>query len=58
MIVAGDDREAARLGMIKALEGLVVRGIKTTIPVHQQILADDVFASGDYDTGFIARLLG
>ncbi len=58
LIVHGDDRDAARLGMIKALESFGIEGIKTTIPVHLQILADEAFASGDYDTGFIARLLG
>ena len=58
LIVAGDDRDAARQGMIKALESFGVEGIKTTIPVHLQILADQEFASGVYDTGFIARLLG
>ena len=58
LIVAGDTRDAARLGMIKALESFGIEGIKTTIPVHLQILADKEFASGNYDTGFIARLLG
>ena len=58
LIVAGESRDAARLGMIKALEAFDIGGIKTTIPVHLQILADEAFASGTYDTGFIARLLG
>ena len=58
LIVAADHRDTARKGMIKALESFKIEGIKTTIPVHLQILADQEFASGEYDTGFIARLLG
>jgi len=58
LIVHGADREAARVGMLDALARFEVAGIKTTIPVHQRILADDGFARGDYDTGFIGRLLG
>jgi acetyl-CoA carboxylase biotin carboxylase subunit len=58
LIVHGPDRDAARRGMLDALGRFRVEGIKTTIPVHQQILADPGFAAGEYDTGFIARLLG
>ena len=58
LIVAGDDRDAARLGMIKALEQFTLEGIKSTIPVHLQIMANEEFASGTYDTGLIPRMLG
>ncbi len=58
LIVAGDDRETARLGMIKALEQFTLEGIKSTIPVHLQIMANEEYASGTYDTGLIARMLG
>jgi len=58
LIVAGDDRDRARLGMIAALEQFEVSGIKTTIPAHLKIMADPDFAAGNYDTGFIAGLLG
>ena len=57
LIVHGPDREAARTGMLDALSRFRVEGIKTTIPVHQKILADEAFARGEYDTGFIGRLL-
>jgi acetyl-CoA carboxylase biotin carboxylase subunit len=58
LIVAGPDRAAAIAGMVKALQAFRVEGVKTTIPVHLQIMQADEFTSGDYDTGFIARLLG
>ncbi|MBD3236193.1 MAG: acetyl-CoA carboxylase biotin carboxylase subunit [Candidatus Eisenbacteria bacterium] len=58
LIVWGQDRDAAREAMIDALERFEVGGVKTTIPVHLQIMRNEQFAAGDYDTGFIERLLG
>ena len=58
LIVWGPDRDAARKGMIKALESFRVEGVKTTIPAHLKIMKSKDFAEGKYDTGFIGRLLG
>ncbi len=58
LIIWGPNRDAAREGMIKALESFRVEGVKTTIPVHLQIMKSSDFAAGNYDTGFIGRLLG
>ncbi len=58
LIVSAADREAARKGMIAALETFVVEGIKTTIPIHLRILQEPDFISGNYDTGLIGRMLG
>jgi acetyl-CoA carboxylase biotin carboxylase subunit len=58
LIVWGPDRDASRNGMIKALEAFKIGGVKTTIPVHLQILKNPDFAAGQYDTGFVGRLLG
>jgi acetyl-CoA carboxylase biotin carboxylase subunit len=57
LIVAGADREKTRRGMLKALTGLRADGIKTTIPLHQKILAHERFVSGDYDTGLTGQVL-
>jgi acetyl-CoA carboxylase, biotin carboxylase subunit len=57
LVVWGKTREAAREGMLRALGSFTVTGVKTTIPVHLQIMQDPRFAAGDYDTGFIGRLL-
>ncbi len=57
LIVWGPSRDAARKGMIKALESFHVGGVKTTIPVHSSIMKAPEFIAGDYDTGFIGRLL-
>jgi acetyl-CoA carboxylase biotin carboxylase subunit len=57
LIVHGTDRDRARLGMLKALGAFRIEGIKTTIPLHEKILADERFASGTYDTGLAKQLL-
>jgi acetyl-CoA carboxylase biotin carboxylase subunit len=58
VIVWGHTRDAARQGMIRALESFEVDGVKTTIPAHLKIMRDPGFAAGNYDTGFVGRLLG
>jgi acetyl-CoA carboxylase biotin carboxylase subunit len=44
--------------MVKALENFTVEGVKTTIPAHLKIMRSPDFAAGNYDTGFVERLLG
>ena len=43
-----------------AIVSFVVEGIKTTVPLHKQILRDEAFRRGDFSTrfmeGFIARM--
>lgn len=53
LICWGENRNEARRRMYQALKEYVVTGIKTTIPFHQQIVEDEVFMSGNFNTGFI-----
>ena len=53
LICWGENRNEARRRMYQALKEYVVTGIKTTIPFHQQIVEDEVFISGNFNTGFI-----
>jgi acetyl-CoA carboxylase, biotin carboxylase subunit len=53
IIVHARDRERAIARMLRALEATIVEGIKTTIPVHKQILADPLFQAGDLTTRFM-----
>jgi acetyl-CoA carboxylase biotin carboxylase subunit len=46
-------REQARRKMYRALKEYVITGIKTTLPFYQTLIEDEVFTSGDFDTGFI-----
>ena len=55
LICWGKDREDARLRMLRALSEYVITGIKTTIPFHREILNDDVFISGNFNTSFLEK---
>ena len=55
IIAHGDNRAEAIARMNRALDGFVVEGIKTTIPLHKRILADPDFIAGKFDTHFLDR---
>jgi acetyl-CoA carboxylase biotin carboxylase subunit len=43
--------------MRQALDEFVVKGVKTTLPIHRQIFASKVFAESKYTTRFIEEFL-
>jgi acetyl-CoA carboxylase biotin carboxylase subunit len=53
LIVHARTRETAIARMQRALEMMVVEGIKTTIPLHRRIMADEKFQKGDFSTKFM-----
>jgi acetyl-CoA carboxylase biotin carboxylase subunit len=55
LITHGRDRTEAIARMRRSLEGFVVEGIKTTIPLHLRILSDEEFIAGNFDTHFLDR---
>ena len=57
LIVTGATREIAIARMKRALGEFMIRGIKTTIPFQQEIIAHPDFAAGTYDIGWVARFL-
>jgi acetyl-CoA carboxylase biotin carboxylase subunit len=57
LIAHGHDRAEAIARMRGALDGFVVEGIKTTIPLHKRIIASPGFAAGKFDTHFLERQL-
>jgi acetyl-CoA carboxylase biotin carboxylase subunit len=58
LIVHAEDREQAIARMQRALFEFHVGPIKTTIPLHQRLLNNSKFVSGDVDIHFVERLLG
>ena len=58
LIAHGRDRAEAIARMHGALDGFVVEGIKTTIPLQKRILADPDFIAGKFDTHFLEQLFG
>lgn len=53
LIVWGRNREHAIRRGVRALEEITIEGIKTTIPFHKQVLLDERFLSGKFDTSFL-----
>ena len=53
LIVHARTREMAIARMQRALEMMVVEGIKTTIPLHLKIMADENFQKGNFSTKFM-----
>lgn len=53
LIVHARTRELAIARMSRALDMMVVEGIKTTIPLHQKIMADEKFQKGEFSTKFM-----
>ncbi len=57
LVVHGTDRAQAIARMRRALNEMVVDGIRTTIPLHQRIMADPEFQSGDYTIHWLERFV-
>jgi acetyl-CoA carboxylase biotin carboxylase subunit len=59
LICYGADREEALAIARRALREVKVEGpgLATTVPLHQRILADPGFRSGDVHTGYLERML-
>ncbi len=58
IIAHGENRAAAMARMRVALDEMVLRGIKTNIPLHQRLLADPGFAKGGTNIHYLEKLLG
>lgn len=55
LIVHADTREEAILRMKRALDEFIIEGVDTTIPFHFNLMDDEVFKSGDFDTKFLEK---
>ncbi len=57
LIVHARTRELAIMRMRRALESMVIEGIKTTIPLHLKIMDDPQFQAGNYSTKFMEQFI-
>jgi acetyl-CoA carboxylase biotin carboxylase subunit len=57
IIVHGRDRQEAIARMRRVLDMTVIEGIKTSVPLHQRILAEPDFQAGRLSTGFMDRFM-
>jgi acetyl-CoA carboxylase biotin carboxylase subunit len=53
LIVSAQTREEAIVKMERALSEFVIEGVKTTIPLHQQIMQNEDFRKGNFTTAFM-----
>lgn len=53
IIVKGKNREDAINKMKRALDELIIEGVKTTKPFHEELLNHETFVDGSFDTGFV-----
>jgi acetyl-CoA carboxylase, biotin carboxylase subunit len=53
IIAVARTREEAINTMSRALSEYVIEGIKTTIPFHQQLMRNEAFQSGNFNTKFL-----
>jgi acetyl-CoA carboxylase biotin carboxylase subunit len=57
LIVHADNREDAIARLKRALEEMVVGGIRTTIPLHQRLMTEADIRSGNYSIKWLEALL-
>jgi acetyl-CoA carboxylase biotin carboxylase subunit len=55
LIVHADTREEAVARMKRALDEFIIEGVDTTIPFHLNLMDNEVFKSGDFDTKFLEK---
>jgi acetyl-CoA carboxylase biotin carboxylase subunit len=53
LIVVAQTREEAILKMKRALDEYIIEGVKTTIPFHQKLMANEDFNKGNFTTKFM-----
>ena len=53
LVAFGSNRDEAIDRMSRALEEFIVEGVATTIPFHMQVMKDDRFRKGEFDTHFL-----
>ena len=58
IISFGNNRQSAMTRMENALKEIVVEGIKTNIPLHQEILQHSAFKSGGTNIHYLEKRLG
>jgi acetyl-CoA carboxylase biotin carboxylase subunit len=57
LIVRGKDRAETLARARRALEQFVIEGVKTSIPLHRQIVSNEKFMAGDFSTKFMDTFL-
>ena len=57
LIVYGRTREGCIMRLKRALEEMVIEGVKTSIPLHEELIRQDDFLNGDYSIKWLEEWL-
>jgi acetyl-CoA carboxylase biotin carboxylase subunit len=57
LVCVGDNRKMALQRAYRALSEYLIRGIKTTIPLHKAIMSDPPFIEGKATTAYLEEFL-
>lgn len=57
LIVHANTRNATLMRLRRALEEFVIMGVKTTIPLHQEIIAQPEYLDGQYDIHWLENFM-
>ena len=57
LVVHGQTRNECLMRLRRALEEFVIEGIKTSIPLHQRLIAQNDFINGNYDIHWLERFM-
>ena len=57
LIIHGKTRNAALMRLRRALEEFVIMGVKTTIPLHQEIISQADFIDGQYNIHWLEQFM-
>lgn len=57
LIVHGKTRNAALMRLRRSLEEFVIEGVKTTIPLHQDIISQAEFIDGQYNIHWLEKFM-
>ena len=58
VITYGEDRDTALSRMRIALDEMVIEGIKTNIPLHEDLVRDPAFQKGGVNIHYLEKKLG
>lgn len=57
LVVHGTSRQECLARLRRTIEEYVIGGIKTTLPLHDRIIAEKQFIAGDYDIHWLEKLM-
>jgi acetyl-CoA carboxylase biotin carboxylase subunit len=57
LIIHGENRNECVMRLRRALDEYVITGISTTIPLHQEIIAQPEFLAGDFDIHWLEKMV-